>query len=152
MAYLPTSSIAPATVIPFRSKSSNASDTDFPLTDISVRMRRNEVPACEPRMPASASTPSIAVVCSSETPALAAIGATYFIDSVKLSSDSAVKLNESAITSTTRGICDASSRNPRNVAPATSADCARSSPVAVARSSVACVTAMISSGENPRRA
>ena len=93
-------------------------------------MRRSDVPAIDPFIPALASVPSIAVVSSMLTPAALATGATYFIASAKLSISIAVELNDAAITSVTIPVCEASSPNARKVLPATSAARARSVSVA----------------------
>ena len=112
-------------------------------------MRRNDVPACEPEIPAFASTPNNAVVSSTEMFAAFAIGATYFIDSANFSISNAERENDNAITSVTRFVSDASKPNPRNVAPATSAARARSDPDACAKYNVASVTFVISLALKP---
>ena len=81
-------------------------------------------------MPASASFDIIAAVCSNVMPEAFATGATYFIASANLSRFNAELVNDAAITSTTRLDSEASIPKPLIVAPATSADLAKSSPVA----------------------
>ena len=103
-------------------------------------------------MPMFASTPSALAVDSSDSPASAATGATYFIDSPRSSSVCAELLAVAVSTSATRPVSLASSPNARSVAPAISAACARSVPVARASASIIGVAAAISSVEKPARA
>ena len=110
---------------------------------------RKLVPAWLPFIPLSAIRASMAVVSSIDTPAAFATGATYFMEFWKDAMSKAELLKLAAITSVTRCVSLASKPKPRKVAPATSADCARSEPVACARFSVASVTSVISSALKP---
>ena len=145
----PTSSLASARSRPWLASSLIAPDTSPPVAPRSEMMRRNAVPACEPLIPALASVPSIAVVSSRLTPAAFATGATNFIASLNVDMSNADVLKLDAITSVTRDVSSASSPNPRNVAPATSALVARSEPLAFARFNVLSVTFVISSLVKP---
>ena len=112
-------------------------------------MRRRAVPACEPLMPALARAANIPEVCSIDIPADLATGATYFMESANNPMSNADELNAAAITSVTWPVSDASMPNPRRVAPATSADLAKSEPDACAKFRVASVTFSISPVVNP---
>ena len=127
---LPTSSNASSSVRPFSAIAAICSVTGPPSVPMSARMRRSAVPAALPLMPALASVPSIAVVSSMDSPAAFATGPTYFIESANESISSAEVLNDLAMTSVTLPVSLASMPKPRNVAPATSAACPRSDPVA----------------------
>ena len=145
----PTSSIASVRVKPLSLISANASLTGLPVVAISEKIRRKAVPADDPLMPLSANAPSIAVVSSNETPAAFDTGATYFIDSAKLSISNADVENDLAITSVMRCISLAFKPNARNVDPATSALLAKSVPVAPAKDRVDSVAFKISVSLKP---
>ena len=152
IAFLPTSSSAPAKSNPFAAKSFSASPTGLPVVATSDKIRRSAVPALLPEIPAFAKAPSIAVVSSNDTPALLAIGATNFMDSANFSMSSAEVLKDFAITSVTCIVSSAVKPIPRTVAPATSAALAKSLPVAAAKFRVASVAAKISCSVNPNLA
>ena len=139
----PTSSIAPPRSKPFSAKSLMASAVDFPDVSISEMIRRNIVPAIDPLIPLFANTANIADVFSNDMPADDAIGATIFIASANDSISRADELNDFAITSVTRPVSLTSKLNPRKVAPATSAERAKSLPDACAKFNVASVTPVI---------
>ena len=77
------------------------------------------------------------VVCSNDTPAALAIGATNFMVSLNFVMSKPDDIKDFAITSTTLFISEASKPNPLNVAPATTAASAKSVSVATARFNVA---------------
>ena len=112
-------------------------------------MLRKDVPAVLASIPLSVNTPNIALVSSSDAPANLAMGATVAIAVPNFSKSNALPLNDAAITSATLPDSDACRSKPFIVAAATVADCAKSSPVARAKSRIAAVDASISSGLNP---
>ena len=91
----------------------------------------------------------MAEVCSKEYPRAFATGATGAMPKRNPSKSNAALFRLSAITSTTRPISDESIAKALRVAPATSAEAAKSSPVAKAKLSVASVIWLISAGIKP---
>ena len=148
----PTSSFASAKPIPAAANCLIFSVTGSEPAPNSEMMRRNDVPACEPLMPALAITANIAVVSCIDMPADLATGATYFMDSANFSMSNADVENDFAMTSVTISVCDASNWNARNVEPATSAARAKSESVACANANVASVTCVISAAVKPNLA
>ena len=80
-AFLPTSSFASARFNPSAARLSISPATSPLVVPSSEIILRNAVPALLPRMPLFANDPSRAVVCSTESPAEAATGATLFMAS-----------------------------------------------------------------------
>ena len=91
-------------------------------------IRRNDVPAWLPFIPAFANKANMALVSSILMPAEFATGATNFMEFANVSMSNADVLNDLAMTSVTRLVSLASKPNARKVDPATSADLARSAP------------------------
>ena len=148
-AFRPTSSWAPPRVRLSLLSFSRAAETSPPVAPTVERILRSAVPAWLPLMPLFAIAASIAVVCSMLSPAFLATGATNFMESWKLPMSRAELEKLAAITSVTLPVSLAFRPKALRVAPATSADCARSDPVACARFNVAPVTLVISVAENP---
>ena len=145
----PTSSFASAKPSPAFANFLIFSATGSAPAPNSEMIRRNDVPACEPLMPALAITANIAVVSSIDIFAEFATGATYFIDSANFSMSNADVENDFAITSVTRPVSDAFKPNARNVEPATSAARAKSVCAACAKYKVDSVTLSISLAVKP---
>ena len=109
----------------------------------------NIVPAVEASIPLLIITPSMAVVSCKDNPNAFATGATELMETWNFIRSKAEDENDLAITSVTIIISSACKPNALNVEPATVADVAKSSPEARARSRVASVIFVISSGMKP---
>ena len=110
------------------------------------------VPAWLPLMPTLPSRPAMAAVSSSESPAMRATGATYFMVSPKSSMFVLAVAHVSANTSATRVICSACRPNAERMSEEMSAARPRSVAVAAARFSTPGSAAMFSLALNPAMA
>ena len=110
------------------------------------------VPAWLPLMPTLPSRPAMAAVSSSESPAMRATGATYFMVSPKNSMFVLAVAHVSANTSATRVICSACRPNAERMSEEISAARPRSVAVAAARFSTPGSAAMFSLALNPAMA